>query len=164
MPDFNREGVWWIEAADCLIRQMLQHLGHVHPLGHDHAGLRLSRELKTLKKTIAAARRLFPLCWASKSTEQSYRTCPSSITLCLDVRLKLNSESWAIRVDKTEENGTLGASRSRWAQATLNNVETRLDSLPCYARTEERALFPAFKFAHDLCVLFAVGTATRAAV
>lgn len=78
--------------------------------------------------------------------------------------MKLNSESWAIRVDKTEENGTLGASRSRWAQATLNNVETRLDSLPCYARTEERALFPAFKFAHDLCVLFAVGTATRAAV
>lgn len=79
--------------------------------------------------------------------------------------LKLNSESWAIRVDKTEENGTFGASPSRWAQATFNNVETRLDSLPCYARTEERALFPAFKFAHDpgFCV-FAFGPATRAAV
>lgn len=45
MPDFNREGVWWIEAADCLIRQMLQYLGHVDPLGHDHAGLGSKKKL-----------------------------------------------------------------------------------------------------------------------
>lgn len=45
MPDFNREGVWWIEAADSLIRQMLQYLGHVDPLGHDHAGLGSKKKL-----------------------------------------------------------------------------------------------------------------------
>lgn len=45
MPDFNREGVWWIEAADCLIGQMLQYLGHVDPLGHDHAGLGSKKKL-----------------------------------------------------------------------------------------------------------------------
>lgn len=42
MSDFNGEDGWRIEVADGLIREVWYHLGHVHPLGHDQAGLEKS--------------------------------------------------------------------------------------------------------------------------
>lgn len=42
MSDFDGEGRRRVEAVDSLVRQALDELGHLEPLGHGQAGLQES--------------------------------------------------------------------------------------------------------------------------